>query len=190
MEELKSLLRYAYQTKNPLTFPISGPGSVGMEYCFVNLVEPRRQGDRLPQRRVRRAHDRERRALRRHGGRRRSRVGPARSTRRSSKTRSKANRDAQARRVRARRDVDRRAVRREDAGRDRAQVRRAHHRRRRDVARRLAGARRRVGHRRGLFREPEMPVVHAGPVAGVVQRARRRLRQGAQGQDPLAGSWT
>src|SRR5258706_14938427 len=40
MEELKTLLRYAYQTKNPLTFPISGPGSVGMEYCFVNLVTP------------------------------------------------------------------------------------------------------------------------------------------------------
>jgi alanine-glyoxylate transaminase/serine-glyoxylate transaminase/serine-pyruvate transaminase len=37
MEELKSLLRYAYQTKNPLTFPISGPGSVGMEFCFVNM---------------------------------------------------------------------------------------------------------------------------------------------------------
>ena len=27
MEELKSLLRYAYQTKNALTFPVSGPGS-------------------------------------------------------------------------------------------------------------------------------------------------------------------
>jgi alanine-glyoxylate transaminase/serine-glyoxylate transaminase/serine-pyruvate transaminase len=40
MEELKSLLRYVYQTKNPLTFPISGPGSVGMEYCFVNMVAP------------------------------------------------------------------------------------------------------------------------------------------------------
>src|SRR6185503_2221446 len=40
MEELKTLLRYVYQTKNPLTFPISGPGSVGMEYCFVNLVTP------------------------------------------------------------------------------------------------------------------------------------------------------
>src|SRR3972149_2070739 len=40
MEELNSLLRYASQTKNPLTFPVSGPGSVGMEYCFVNLVKP------------------------------------------------------------------------------------------------------------------------------------------------------
>ena len=44
MEELKSLLRYAYQTKNALTFPVSGPGSVGMEYCFVNLVKP---GDKV-----------------------------------------------------------------------------------------------------------------------------------------------
>ncbi len=44
MEELKSLLRYAYQTRNALTFPISGPGSVGMEYCFVNLVAP---GDKV-----------------------------------------------------------------------------------------------------------------------------------------------
>src|SRR5918997_6383719 len=44
MEELKSLLRYTYQTKNALTFPVSGPGSVGMEYCFVNLVSP---GDKV-----------------------------------------------------------------------------------------------------------------------------------------------
>src|SRR5437773_7338719 len=44
MEELKALLRYVYQTDNPLTFPLSGPGSVGMEYCFVNLVGP---GDKV-----------------------------------------------------------------------------------------------------------------------------------------------
>src|SRR5450759_3316148 len=44
MEELKTLLRYVYQTKNPLTFPVSGPGSVGMEFCFVNLVRP---GDKV-----------------------------------------------------------------------------------------------------------------------------------------------
>src|ERR1044071_3065433 len=44
MEELKALLRYVDQTKNPLTFPLSGPGSVGMEYCFVNLVRP---GDKV-----------------------------------------------------------------------------------------------------------------------------------------------
>src|SRR5260370_12622707 len=44
MEELKGFLSYVYQTKNPLTFPVSGPGSVGMEYCFVNLVAP---GDKV-----------------------------------------------------------------------------------------------------------------------------------------------
>ena len=44
MEELKILLRYAFQTNNDLTFPVSGPGSVGMESCFVNLVEP---GDKV-----------------------------------------------------------------------------------------------------------------------------------------------
>ncbi|QJR16264.1 pyridoxal-phosphate-dependent aminotransferase family protein [Usitatibacter palustris] len=44
MDELKDLLRYVYQTDNPLTFPISGPGSVGMEYCFVNMVAP---GDKV-----------------------------------------------------------------------------------------------------------------------------------------------
>ena len=44
MEELKSLLRYAYQTENALTFPVSGPGSVGMETCFVNAVAP---GDKV-----------------------------------------------------------------------------------------------------------------------------------------------
>ena len=40
MEEVKDLLRYAFRTTNALTIPVSGPGSVGMETCFVNLVEP------------------------------------------------------------------------------------------------------------------------------------------------------
>ena len=44
MDELKTLLRYAYQTDNQLTFPASGPGSVGMESCFVNMVAP---GDKV-----------------------------------------------------------------------------------------------------------------------------------------------
>ncbi len=44
MEQTKALLRYAFQTENKLTFPVSGPGSVGMETCFVNLVEP---GDKV-----------------------------------------------------------------------------------------------------------------------------------------------
>lgn len=44
MDEIKDLLRYAFCTENRLTMPISGPGSVGMETCFVNLVEP---GDKV-----------------------------------------------------------------------------------------------------------------------------------------------
>jgi alanine-glyoxylate transaminase/serine-glyoxylate transaminase/serine-pyruvate transaminase len=44
MDDLKRLLRYAFQTQNELSFAVSGPGSVGMETCFVNLVEP---GDKV-----------------------------------------------------------------------------------------------------------------------------------------------
>lgn len=40
MEETKTLLRSVFQTTNPLTLPISGTGSAGMETCFVNLIEP------------------------------------------------------------------------------------------------------------------------------------------------------
>ena len=40
MGEIKELLRYAFQTSNTLTMPVSAPGSAGMEACFVNLVEP------------------------------------------------------------------------------------------------------------------------------------------------------
>lgn len=44
MDELKNLTRYAFQTKNEVTLPISAPGSAGMECCFANLVEP---GDKV-----------------------------------------------------------------------------------------------------------------------------------------------
>ena len=40
MDEIKALLRYAFQTENALTFPVSAPGSAGMEMCIVNLIEP------------------------------------------------------------------------------------------------------------------------------------------------------
>jgi alanine-glyoxylate transaminase/serine-glyoxylate transaminase/serine-pyruvate transaminase len=40
MEQVKVMLREVFKTKNDLTIPVSGPGSVGMETCFVNLVEP------------------------------------------------------------------------------------------------------------------------------------------------------
>ena len=44
MNELKTLLQFAFQTKNALTLPISAPGSAGMEACFVNLISP---GDKV-----------------------------------------------------------------------------------------------------------------------------------------------
>ena len=40
MEELKTMLRAVFLTRNEMTFPVSGTGSAGMEFCFVNLVEP------------------------------------------------------------------------------------------------------------------------------------------------------
>jgi len=40
MEEIKTMLRVVFQTKNEMTFPVSGTGSAGMEFCFVNLIEP------------------------------------------------------------------------------------------------------------------------------------------------------
>jgi alanine-glyoxylate transaminase/serine-glyoxylate transaminase/serine-pyruvate transaminase len=44
MNEIQSLLRYAWQTNNRLTIPVSGTGSAAMEATFANLVEP---GDRV-----------------------------------------------------------------------------------------------------------------------------------------------
>ncbi len=44
MDDMKVMLRTAFQTKNELTMPVSAPGSAGMETCFVNLVEP---GDKV-----------------------------------------------------------------------------------------------------------------------------------------------
>src|SRR6267154_1607734 len=40
MDEIKSMLRQVFQTRNEMTFPVSGTGSAGMEFCFVNLIEP------------------------------------------------------------------------------------------------------------------------------------------------------
>ncbi|MBF0325265.1 MAG: alanine--glyoxylate aminotransferase family protein [Alphaproteobacteria bacterium] len=40
MDDIKRRLQAAFGTANELTMPISGPGSAGMEACFVNLVEP------------------------------------------------------------------------------------------------------------------------------------------------------
>ncbi|HLD13448.1 MAG TPA: alanine--glyoxylate aminotransferase family protein, partial [Burkholderiales bacterium] len=44
MDQVKAMLQVAFQTKHALTFPVSAPGSAGMETCFANLVEP---GDKV-----------------------------------------------------------------------------------------------------------------------------------------------
>ncbi len=44
MGEVQELLRYAWQTDNRLTIPISGTGSAAMEATFANTVEP---GDKV-----------------------------------------------------------------------------------------------------------------------------------------------
>lgn len=44
MEDLKGHLQWLFRTENALTLPVSGPGTVGMEACFANLVEP---GDKV-----------------------------------------------------------------------------------------------------------------------------------------------
>jgi alanine-glyoxylate transaminase/serine-glyoxylate transaminase/serine-pyruvate transaminase len=44
LDELKEMLRRIMNTRNELTFTLSGTGSAGMEAAFVNLVEP---GDKV-----------------------------------------------------------------------------------------------------------------------------------------------
>lgn len=44
LEEVRTLLQHAFRTKNEVTMAVSGPGSAGMEACFVNLLEP---GDKV-----------------------------------------------------------------------------------------------------------------------------------------------
>src|SRR5262249_41030634 len=44
MNETQELLRQVFQTGNALTFPVSGTGMNGMEFCVVNRIEP---GDRV-----------------------------------------------------------------------------------------------------------------------------------------------
>lgn len=40
MNEIKLLVQYTFQTNSDAAFVLSGPGSLGMETCLVNLVEP------------------------------------------------------------------------------------------------------------------------------------------------------
>lgn len=40
MDRIQQLLRYTFQTENPLTIPVSGTGSAAMEAALCNLIEP------------------------------------------------------------------------------------------------------------------------------------------------------
>lgn len=44
MDEVQELLRYVWQTDNPLTYPVPGTGSAAMEATLANVIEP---GDRV-----------------------------------------------------------------------------------------------------------------------------------------------
>ncbi|NBY59236.1 MAG: alanine--glyoxylate aminotransferase family protein, partial [Synechococcaceae bacterium LLD_019] len=44
MNEVQEMLRYAWQTDNRITIPVSGTGSAAMEATIANTVEP---GDRV-----------------------------------------------------------------------------------------------------------------------------------------------
>ena len=44
MDELKAMLQTLFNTKNDATFTVAGPGSVGMDACVLNMVEP---GDKI-----------------------------------------------------------------------------------------------------------------------------------------------
>ena len=40
MDDVRSKLRYVFRTENPVTIPISGTGTAGMEAAIVNVIEP------------------------------------------------------------------------------------------------------------------------------------------------------
>ena len=40
MDDVREMLRYVFQTENPVTLPISGTGTAGMEAAMVNILEP------------------------------------------------------------------------------------------------------------------------------------------------------
>lgn len=44
MNGVQEMLHAVYQTKNPVTFPVSATGMAGMETCLANLIEP---GDKV-----------------------------------------------------------------------------------------------------------------------------------------------
>jgi alanine-glyoxylate transaminase/serine-glyoxylate transaminase/serine-pyruvate transaminase len=162
MEELKEMLRYAFSTKNELTIPVSGPGSVGLETCFVNLVEP---GDTVIVCQNGAFGGRMKENVERCGGTAVMVMDnwgkPVDLTKIEDAL--KANPGAKA-------VAFVHAETSTGVQSDAAAICKLAD----DLAGRHAGADRRMGRGRGLFRVAEMPVLHAGHLPGDILRPRRR----------------
>ncbi len=183
MEELKSLLRYVYQTKNPLTFPVSGPGSVGMEFCFVNMVAP---GDKVIVCQNGVFGGRMLENVIRCGG-----VPVLVEDKWGEPVDPQKVEDALKKNKDAKIVAFVHAETSTGAQSDAKLLTQIAHKHGAlvivDAVTSLAGTPVRVDEWEidaDLLREPEMPVLHAGPVAGVVLRARGRAREEEEGQDP------
>ena len=189
MEELKESLRYAFQTNNALTFPVSGPGSAGMEMCFVNLVNP---GDKVIVCRNGVFGGRMIENVQRCGGIAivvEDRWGTPVSPQKVEDA-FKANPDAK---ILAFVHAETSTGVQSDA-KTLAEIARKHGALTiMDAVTSLAGTpvlHRRMGHRRGLFRHPEMPVLHPGPVRRSPSTTACWSGSEAAATRSTAGSWT
>ena len=166
MDEMKELLRYAFRTRNELTLPVSGARIGRHGDLFRQSGGAGRQGHGLPERRVRRAHEGKRRTLRRNAMIVEDAWGTAVDPQQAGGGAAPSP-AGQPRGLRPCRDLHRGAFRCADPGGARAPAGLPHHRRCRHFARRVSAAESTNGSiDAGVFRDPEMPVVHPGPVAG------------------------
>ncbi len=182
MDETQDLLRYVFQTENRLTLAISGTGSAGMETVVVNLIEP---GDKMLV------------CINGVFGARMKDVAERAGAVVSTIERpygevfdpdevkaAVAPRPSQGRRDRPCRDLDGRLAAGRGDRQDRPRRRCADRARHRHLAGGRSGRDRRLGYRRGLFRNAEMPELPARPGAGVVRPAGRRGLEPAQDEGP------
>ena len=171
MDETQRLLRYLFQTEHPFTIPVSGTGSAGMETCFVNLIEPGRRSGGVRQRRVRHADVGHRRPDRREADLASTPRGAGRSIREAVRKAVRGRNPKVLAVVHAETST---GVRQplEDLGEI---ARQAGALFLVDTVTSLGGievAVDRLGHRRGLQRHAEMPVLPAGAGPHLVQSRR------------------
>ena len=176
MDELKTLLRETFLTKNEVTFPISGPGSLGMETAVVNMVEPGMKvavcvngafGGRI------------REMVERHGGIPVVVDAPWGQPIDPAKLEDALSRNKDVKVV-----AFVHAETSTGAREGRAQIWLSDDRRHGHISRRHTGQGRRMGARRHLLREPEVSFVSAGTVADHLQRTRCQRREEPKGQSP------